>query len=61
MQATSSQVITSDNAPTYFEIEALEDEPGVYILPALQRDAKASGRDHLLVGRRRRSKRRLAR
>ncbi|MEM7458908.1 MAG: hypothetical protein AAF331_05545 [Pseudomonadota bacterium] len=61
MQATSSQVTTSVSAPTYFDIEALEDEPGVYILPALQRDAKASGRDHLLVGRRRRSKRRLAR
>ncbi|MEL6825116.1 MAG: hypothetical protein AAGA89_03230 [Pseudomonadota bacterium] len=61
MQATSSQVTTSVSAPTYFDIEGFEDEPGVYILPALQRDAKASGRDHLLVGRRRRSKRRLAR
>ncbi|MEO1552351.1 MAG: hypothetical protein AAFR82_00345 [Pseudomonadota bacterium] len=61
MQATSSQVITSVSDPSYFDIEALEEEPGLYILPALRRDAKASGRDHLLVGRRRRSKRRLAR
>ncbi|MEM7327917.1 MAG: hypothetical protein AAF437_04200 [Pseudomonadota bacterium] len=62
MQATTSHVTTSRvSAPTFFTIDTIEDEPGAYILPALQRDAQASGRDHLLVGRRRRSKRRLAR
>lgn len=61
MQATSSPVTHSVSAPTFFAIETFDAEPGAYILPALQRDAKAAGRDHLLVGRRRRSKRRLAR
>lgn len=61
MQATSSQVTTSDSANSFFEIDSIEDEPGAFILPVLQREAKASGRDHLLVGRRRRNKRRDAR
>jgi len=61
MQATSSQVTTSDSASSFFEFDSVDDEPGAFILPVLQRDAKASGRDHLLVGRRRRSKRRDAR
>lgn len=61
MQATSSQVSTSDSANSFFEIDSIEDEPGAFILPVLQREAKASGRDHLLVGRRRRNKRRDAR
>jgi len=61
MQATSSQVSTNVSANTFFEIDSIDDEPGAFILPVLQRDAKASGRDHLLVGRRRRNKRRDAR
>ncbi len=61
MQATSSQVSTRASANSFFEIDAISDEPGAFILPVLQRDAKASGRDHLLVGRRRRNKRRDAR
>lgn len=61
MQATSSQVTTSVSASSFLSIDSIVDEPGAFILPVLQRDAKASGRDHLLVGRRRRSKRRLTR
>lgn len=61
MQATSSPVTTPISTPTPFIIDTVEDEPGAFILPVLQRQAKASQRDHLLVGRRRRSKRRLAR
>ncbi|MEL7108279.1 MAG: hypothetical protein AAFV59_04815 [Pseudomonadota bacterium] len=61
MQATSSPAPHSVSTPNFFAIEPFDDEPGIYILPALQRDAKAAGRDHLLVGRRRRNRRRLAR
>jgi len=61
MQATPSQVTPHVSAPNIFVVDSFEAEPGAYILPALKRDAKSAGRDHLLVGRRRRSKRRLAR
>ncbi|NQY14603.1 MAG: hypothetical protein HRT81_12175 [Henriciella sp.] len=61
MQATASQVNTSVSTASPFVFDSIEDEPGEFILPALQRQAKASQRDHLLVGRRRRSKRRSAR
>ena len=61
MQATSSQVTNSVSANSFLEIDSTDDEPGAFILPILQREAKASGRDHLLVGRRRRNKRRDAR
>lgn len=61
MQATSSQVATTSvSAPSYFYSDEAEVEPGATILPALQREAKAAGRDHLLVGRRRRNNRRGA-
>jgi len=61
MQATSSQVTPSFNVSSFVPVDMDDHEPGLYILPVLQRDAKSAGRDHLLVGRRRRSKRRLAR
>lgn len=62
MQATSSQVTLSGvSFASVFAPDALSDEPGAFILPVLQRDARAAGRDHLLVGRRRRNKRRDAR
>lgn len=61
MHATSSQVIHSVSSPSFITVDLIDDEPAAYILPALQQDAKTAGRDHLLVGRRRRSKRRLAR
>lgn len=61
MQATSSQVISHDpsTAPVY-TIETGEDEPAATILPVLKRAAEVSGRDHLLVRRRRRDTRRRA-
>ena len=58
MQATASQV-----TPERFDVSAVftndvfEDEAATHILPALQQDAKISGRDHLLVRRRRRDRR----
>ncbi len=62
MQATSSQVTTAFvSTPNIVAVNAVEDEPGAYILPVLKRDAKASGRDHLLVRRRRRDRRQKAR
>ncbi len=61
MQATSSQVITSNvSNPTVFTIDTVEDETGATILPVLKRNASQSGRDHLLVRRRRRLSRRSA-
>jgi len=58
MQATSSQVITSSVIPTVRPlVNAVESEPAALILPALKRDASISGRDHLLVRRRRRDRR----
>lgn len=58
MQATASQVtIESLDAQSVFAVEAFEDDPAANILPALQQEAKVSGRDHLLVRRRRRERR----
>ena len=58
MQATSSQVITSSVLPAARPlINAVEREPAALILPALKREANISGRDHLLVRRRRRDRR----
>lgn len=62
MHATSSQVTTAFvSTPSVLALKAVEEEPGAYILPTLKRDAKASGRDHLLVRRRRRDRRQKAR
>ncbi len=61
MQATSSQVIaTSVSTSPIFTIDTIEEETGATVFPALKRAAKASGRDHLLVRRRRRDNRRRA-
>ena len=58
MQATSSQVITPSVLPTARPlINAVENEPAALILPALKHEASISGRDHLLVRRRRRDRR----
>ena len=58
MQATSSQVITPSARPTARPpVNAVQDEPAAIILPALKREASISGRDHLLVRRRRRDRR----
>ena len=58
MQATSSQVITSSVLPAARPLNnAVEREPAALILPALKREASISGRDHLLVRRRRRDRR----
>ena len=61
MQATSSQVTTDISHPPVFSIDAIDEEPGAFILPLLKHNAKVSGRDHLLVRRRRRDRRQLAR
>lgn len=58
MQATASQVTTERlDAAGVFTTEMFEDEPATHILPALKQEAKISGRDHLLVRRRRRERR----
>ena len=62
MQATSSQVTeTTVSVPPFFPSESEPVEPAALILPVLQKDAKASGRDHLLVRRRRRDRRQQSR
>ena len=62
MQATSSQVTeTTVSTPPFFPHEAEHTEPAALILPVLQREAKVSGRDHLLVRRRRRDRRQQSR
>ena len=57
MQATASQVTTERLDAAIFTTEIFEDEPATHILPALKQEAKISGRDHLLVRRRRRERR----
>ena len=58
MQATASQVTPARlDAAAGFTPEIFEDEPATHILPALKQEAKISGRDHLLVRRRRRERR----
>lgn len=58
MHATSSQVISPSTFPTVRPaVNAIQDEPAAIILPALKREANISGRDHLLVRRRRRDRR----
>ena len=62
MHATSSQVTeTTVSSSPIFSIEAPQDEPAALILPVLQQEAKVSGRDHLLVRRRRRDRRHQSR
>ena len=63
MQATSSQVTTATtglSAPVFIGDYA-DEEPGATILPVLTRAAEASKRSHLLVRRRKRMTRRMAR
>ena len=58
MQASASQVTTERlDAAAVFTTEIFDDEPATHILPALKQEAKISGRDHLLVRRRRRERR----
>ena len=58
MQATASQITTARlDAAAMFTIEIFEDESANHILLALKQEAKISGRDHLLVRRRRRERR----
>lgn len=57
MQATASQVTTERLDAAIFTTEIFEDEQATHILPALKQEAKISGRDHLLVRRRRRERR----
>ena len=58
MQATASQVTSPRlDADSVFITDMFEDEPADHILPVLKQDAKISGRDHLLVRRRRRERR----
>ncbi|MCR9270672.1 MAG: hypothetical protein ACX94B_06505 [Henriciella sp.] len=62
MQATTSHVSsTRVSTPSVHAIHAIDSEPAAYILPALKQEAKASGRDHLLVRRRRRDRRQSSR
>ena len=61
MQATSSQVTDiSVSAAPIFTVDSIEEDAGGLILPVLKQAARDSGRDHLLVRRRRRSTRRRA-
>ena len=62
MQATSSQVtsVGTDTA-SIFMTPVMEDEPGGIIPLELKKAASDSGRDHLLVRRRRRGSRRGSR
>ena len=58
LHATASQVTSERlDAAAVFTTEIFDDEPASHILPALKQDAKISGRDHLLVRRRRRERR----
>ena len=58
MQATASQLPPERlAAAAMFTIEIFEDESANHILLALKQEAKISGRDHLLVRRRRRERR----
>ena len=62
MQATSSQVTTVDaHDASIFMSSAIDEEPGGVIPLELKKAASDSGRDHLLVRRRRRDTRRGAR
>ena len=59
MQATSSQVTTVGTTDTsIFMASAIDEEPGGIIPLELKKAASDSGRDHLLVRRRRRDTRR---
>lgn len=62
MQATSSQVSPLGAlAQTVFAAPTFNDEPAAIIPLELKKAAQASGRDHLLVRRRRRDGRRATR
>ena len=62
MQATSSQVTTvGTDTASIFMTTVMEDEPGGIIPLELKKAASDSGRDHLLVRRRRRDTRRASR